>query len=469
VAGQTPVRDLLRERQFALLVSARTLSMLAVAFAPVALAFGILDLPGATPTTLSVVLAAESVAVVLFILVGGVVADRYPRHRVLQAAEWVNALAHAALAVMVGTERAPLWGLVAAAVVSGTATATVWPALTGIVPEVVPQEHLQQGNALLALGTNIARVTGLVAGGIVVAAVGGGWALAVASASFACSGVLVALMRLPARRAAASPEPALERPGNAPEGSGPEPSSSGLGDLRDGWDEFRSRQWLWVVVLQFSVLVMVFQAAHLVLGPVVAREELGGPTAWTAVLTGEAVGLVVGVLVAMRLRPRRPILLGVLLTLGAAPPYLLLGASAPLWVVVASAFVLGMCFDLFGILWQTTMQRVIPPASLSRVSSYDAMGSMLLGPLGLVLAGPAAEHVGAHRALVVCGVVMVVTTLGALASPGVRNLVAPGPLQADPKSQTSGLGPLQPDPKSQTSGLGVDSAPRSGTSGARDS
>src|SRR5689334_4907748 len=390
--------------------------MLAVAFAPVALAFGILDLPGATPTTLSTVLAAESIAVVLFILVGGVVADRYPRHRVLQVAEWVNALAHAALAVMVGTEHAPLWGLAAAAVVSGTATATVWPALTGIVPEVVPPEHLQQGNAVLALGTNIARVAGLVAGGIVVAGVGGGWALAIASASFACSGLLVALMRLPAR-----PAPAAGVSGAAGSGaaaSGTAGPGSVLADLRDGWDEFRSRQWLWVVVVQFSVLVMVFQAAHLVLGPVVARDELGGPTAWTAVLTGEAVGLIVGVLVAMRLRPRRPILLGVLLTLGAAPPYLLLGASAPLWVVVASAFVLGLCFDLFGILWQTTMQRLVPPAALSRVSSYDAMGSLLLGPLGLVLAGPAAEHVGAHRALVVCGVVMVVTTLGALTSPG---------------------------------------------------
>ena len=427
MADQTLVRDLLRERQFALLVSARTRSMLAVAFAPVALAFGILDLPGATPTTLSVVLASEAVAVVLFILVGGVVADRYPRHRVLQAAEWVNAVAHAALALMVGMERAPLWGLVAAAVVSGTATATVWPALTGIVPEVVPEEHLQQGNALLALGTNIARVTGLVGGGLVVAAVGGGWALAIASASFAASGVLVALIRLPVRRAAGAVE-VVE----------PAAPSSVLADLRDGWDEFRSRQWLWVVVVQFSVLVMVFQAAHLVLGPVVARDELGGPAAWTAVLTGEAVGLIVGVLVAFRLRPRRPILLGVILTFGAAPPYFLLGASAPLWVVVLSAFVMGVCFDLFGIMWQTTMQRVVPAAALSRVSSYDAMGSLMLGPIGLVLAGPAAEHFGAHRALLVCGAVMVVTTLGALAAPGVRNLVAPGPMQPDPTSQTSG-------------------------------
>ena len=123
-------------------------------------------------------------------------------------------------------------------------------------------------------------------------------------------------------------------------------------------------------------------------------------------------------------------------------------------VIVLSAFVLGLCFDLFGIMWQTTMQRVIPAASLSRVSSYDAMGSLMLGPLGLVLAGPAAERFGAHRALLVCGGVMILTTLGALASPGVRNLVAPGPVPEDPLDP--GHLPTDSDPglapKSHTSG-----------------
>ena len=132
-----------------------------------------------------------------------------------------------------------------------------------------------------------------------------------------------------------------------------------------------------------------------------------------------------GVLIAMRIRPRRPILAVTLLSFGAAPPYLLLGGSAPLWLVVVSAFVLGVCFDLFTVLWQTTMQREIPPAALSRVSSYDALGSLMLGPLGLVLAGPAAEAFGPHPALIGCGVVMVLSTLFALSFPGVRSLTAP--------------------------------------------
>lgn len=398
-----------------MLFAARTLSMLAIAFAPVALAFGVLDLPGASPTTLSTVLASESVAIVLFTLAGGVVADRYPRHRVLQVAEWVNALAHTGLGLMLLHGRAPTWGLATAAAVSGTATAMVWPALTGIVPDVVPVRQLQQGNALLGLGGNVARVGGLVAGGIVVVAIGGGWALLCAAVLFAASGLLVSRLALAGRVPLA-------------EGA----RTSALADLRDGWAEFRSRQWLWVVVVQFSVLVMVWQAAHLVLGPVVAKRELGGPGAWTAVLTGESLGLIAGVLIALRLRPRRPILFVTVLTFGAAPPYLLLGWSAPLWAVVLSAFVLGLCFDLFTVIWQTTMQREIPPAALSRVSSYDALGSLMLGPLGLLLAGPAAESVGPHAALIGCGVVMVGTTAFALCFPGVRRLRAPGGTEVPP-------------------------------------
>lgn len=410
---------LFRDRRFLLLLSARTLSMLAIAFAPVALAFGILDLPGATPSTLSLVLTASAVSVVAFTLAGGVIADRYPRERVLQSAEWVASAVHIAIGVMLLTGHAPIWGLMLATFVAGMGEALVWPALTGIIPEVVPASNLQDGNALLGLGGNLARVVGLVAGGLVVIAIGGGWALIGAGVTFAVSGLLISRLRL--GRAPVQPY-----------------GHEGLrAQLAGGWAEFRSRQWLWVVVLQFSVLVMVWQAAHLVLGPVVAKSELGGAAAWTTVLTSESVGLIVGGLLAMRLRPRRPILLVVLLSFGAAPPYLLLGGRASLLAVAVASFVLGVCFEALGVLWQTTMQREVPPESLSRVSSYDALGSLLLGPLGLLLAGPAAEAFGAHASLIGCGVVMVVVNVGALLSPGVRSLRAPA-VTAAPR------GPIEP-------------------------
>ncbi|MEV4170583.1 MFS transporter [Nonomuraea sp. NPDC049709] len=406
--------ELLRDRRFALLLSARTISMLGSAFAPVALAFAILDMPGATASTLSVVLTAESLPMILFMLVGGVIADRLPRQRVMMTGEFLMAAAFFALAAMLLTGWTPLPALVAAAALAGVATAITFPALTGIIPEVVPAERLQTGNALLGLGANASRVAGAVLGGGTVVLFGGGWALVVSGAMFAVAGVLIARLRL--------------QPGERPRGE----AHSVLGDLRDGWREFSSRQWIWVVVAQFSLMVMAIQAGHGVLGPLLAKESLGGPMAWSAFLVGEAVGTIAGVLVALRLRPRRPILVAVLLCLPTALPYVLLGLDSPLWAIVAGAFVLGVCFDVFGVLWQTTMQREVPAESLSRVSSYDVLGSLMFGPIGLLLAGPAAAFFGTEESLLGCAVLVVVSTLAALLSPGVRNLRAPQPQAAAP-------------------------------------
>ncbi|MFF3668346.1 MFS transporter [Microtetraspora malaysiensis] len=399
---------LLRDRRFALLLAARTISVLGSGFAPVALAFGVLGLPGATPTTLSVVLTAEALPMIAFMLVGGVIADRLPRNRVMMAGEGLNAAAYSCLAVMMLTGWTPIPGLVTAAAISGISTAIFFPAMTGIVPDVVPAERLQTANALLGLGSNISRVAGLVLSGAAVVLIGAGWSLAISGAMFAVAAVLVAALRLASTERAATAE-----------------RHSVLADLRDGWREFSSRQWLWVVVAQFSIMVIAMQAAHGVLGPLVAKESLGGAPAWSAVLAGEAVGMIAGILVTLRLRPRRPILVATLLTLPTALPYLLLGAAAPLWTVVASAVVMGICFDIFGVLWNTTMQREVPPEALSRVSSYDALGSLMFGPIGLMLAGPVAISVGPRPALLGCAAIVAVVSLLALLSPGVRNLRAP--------------------------------------------
>ncbi|MEV0593081.1 MFS transporter [Nonomuraea cavernae] len=404
---------LLRDRRFALLLSARTISVLGSAFAPVALAFGVLGLPGANATTLSVVLTAQALPMVVFMLVGGVIADRFPRSRVMMVGELVNALAFFALAVMLLTGWTPLPALVTAAAIGGVAMAVLFPALTGIIPDVVPAEQLQAGNALLGLGANSSRVAGAVLSGITVVLFGGGWALAVSGAMFAVAALLIAALRM-------APS---ERPAGAER-------HSVLADLREGWHEFRSRQWIWVVVLQFSVMVMAIQAGHGVLGPLLAKESLGGAPAWSAFLAGEAVGTMAGVLFSLRLRPSRPILVATLLCLPIAVPYFMLGFSTPLWVIVGGAFVLGVCFDVFGVLWYTTMQREVPAESLSRVSSYDALGSLMFGPVGLMLAGPAAALVGTRNALIACGVIVLLSTLAALLSPGVRNLRAPGPAAA---------------------------------------
>ncbi|MEU8059932.1 MFS transporter [Microbispora bryophytorum] len=398
---------MVRERRFALLLAARTISVLGSGFAPIALTFGVLALPGARATTLSAVLAAQALPMVAFLLLGGVVADRMPRHRVMTAAESVNAAAHLCLAAMMLTKWAPLPPLLVASAVSGIAGAMLFPALTGIIRDVVPPGRLHSANALLGMGTNVSKMAGLVLSGGAVVLIGSGWVLMTSGVMFAVAAVLITMLR------------------GTPGGGSPGGAHSVLADLRAGWREFVSRQWLWVAVAQFSILMMAVQAAYGVLGPLVARQHMGGAPAWSAVLGGEAVGMTIGVVLALRLRPRRPVMVATLLTLPTAAPYVLLGVGAPLWSIVSGALVAGVCFDIYGVLWNTTVQREIPGESLSRVSSYDSLGSLMLGPLGMLLAGPLAVTVGAQPALIGCGAMVVLVSMLAVLFPGVRELRVP--------------------------------------------
>ncbi|MGW4463210.1 MFS transporter [Micromonospora sp. NPDC004704] len=400
---------LFRDRRFALLFAARTASVLGGAFAPVALAFGVLGLAGATPTTLSLVLVGQAVPQIVFMLAGGVLADRLPRYRVMIAGELLCAAAYLLLSVMLMTGRAPLPALVTGAALSGVGVAVLFPAILGIVPEVVSADRLQTANGLLRMGTNTARLAGFTLGGTTVVLLGGGPALAFCGAFFALSGVFVAGLRSP------------HRGPTAVAGAG----GSVVAELRAGWREFVGRQWLWVMVVQFAFTVATTQAVHGVLGPVVAQRELGGAGAWSAVLVGEAVGMLIGVAIVIRLRPRRPMLVAVSACLAAVPLYLLLGLSAPLWTVVLAGVVTGICVDIGNVLWETTLQREIRPELLSRISAYDALGSFMFGPIGLLLVGAAATGFGPRPAMLCCAGVVLLAAVGALCSPSVRHLRAP--------------------------------------------
>ncbi|WP_439680651.1 MFS transporter [Embleya sp. MST-111070] len=395
-------RDLFDDRRFRLLFLARTISVLAAAFGPVALAFGVLDLPGASATTLTIVLTAQTVPQIALMLFGGVVADRISRTRLMLTAELSSAAAFFGLAAMFVTGHAPVWGIVLLAAATGIALALYYPALTGVVPEIVRDEHLQTANGVLRLGVNSARLLGMAAAGGAVALVGAGWALAVNGVGLVVSAALLAALR---------PTPGTDRG-----------RTSMVSDLREGWREFASRRWLWVIVLQFAFVIAAMQAAFGVLGPVVAKADLGGAPAWSTILAGQGLGTLAGVFVAIRLRPRRPLLVATSMVFAAALPIALLGIGAPVYVVALGAFVTGAAFDVFGVMWETTMQREIPREALSRVAAYDGLGSFMFGPLGLVAAAPLADAVGAHHALLLCAALIVLVTVGALAVPEVRNL-----------------------------------------------
>jgi MFS family permease len=391
----------LREREFRLLFIGRTVSLFGTAFAPIALAFAVLDLTGSA-SDLGLVVAAGFVPQVVFILVGGIWADRLPRHHVMVASDVVAGGVQAAIAVLVLTGVAEIWHLVALQLVRGIASSFFFPASQGIVPETVSARMLQEANALLRLTRNGAQIGGTAAGGILVAAIGSGWALAFDAATYFAGAAFLLALRLP--RELTMPERDFVR------------------ELREGWQAFRARTWLWGIVLQFAFVNAAGIGGWSVLGPVVADAELGGAAAWGLILASQTAGLVAGGFVTLRYRPHRLLLVATLGVFPLAVPILLLVPPAPTVLIALAAFAAGVGIELFGVFWDVAMQQQIPPDQLSRLYSYDALGSFIFIPLGAAVAGPAADAAGLTETLVGAAAVIVTATALVLLVDEVRNL-----------------------------------------------
>jgi hypothetical protein len=284
------------------------------------------------------------------------------------------------------------------------AAALALPASASILPLTVPAEIRQQANALNRMSLNGAAILGAPVAGIVVAAAGPGWGIAVDAATFAIGGLCFAALRVPyPARADASARPHI------------------FADLRTGWSEFRSRTWLWVVVAGFCVSNAAWAGGLFVLGPVVANDTVGR-RAWGFVLAAQTAGMIVGGLVAMRLRLRRMLYFGVACTLPLAVPVFLLGIYPRLWALIAGGFVAGLMLEQFGVAWETTMQEHIPAEKLARVYSYDMVGSFVAIPVGEVAVGPVSHVAGVEPTLIGAGLLMVTAVLGMLSSRDVRTL-----------------------------------------------
>ena len=400
--GVASNRIVLRDRAFQRLFISRAISNIGNGMAPIALAFGILDLPGATPASLSLVLAAQAIMGVLLLPLGGVVADRLGRARVISVTDITLSaviLFEAAL-FLTGTATIPL--LVAIALVSGALNALWWPAYPGLVPDVVPEEHLQPANALMSVASNGGLIIGATVGGALVALVGSGWAIAVDGLSFLIAGLLVFSIR---------------HLSNAVDSG-----ESVIDDLVHGWRVFISYRWVVVIVAVFSVIVMVWRGAEEVMGPVLAREAYGGPAGWAVVTGAQAAGLLIGALIATRIRIRRPLVFGMLVMFTLPLWLLLLAIQAPLVVVAAGSLLFGISLELFAVLWFTAMQLNIPREALSRVSSYDAFGSMMFGPIGLAVAGPFIIAFGTAEAFLISAMVTATAIAVSFCFPAVRGL-----------------------------------------------
>jgi len=375
--------------------------MLGSAVAPIALAFGVLDLTG-SKSDLGFVLAATWVPQLILILFGGVFADRLPRHLVMVGANAVSAAAQGTMAVLLLTGTAELWHLIALQVLRGAAFSFFFPASQGLVPQTVPTAELQPANVLFSMTRNGTTVVGAALGGALVAATSPGWALAFDGATYLVSAVIFAGMRLPPRAAS------VEAPNM-------------LRELAEGWSEFVSRRWLWTIVVAAGIGNMAWITGN-VYGPLVAKQSLGGAGPWGVIAASEAAGLLIGGILLLRYRPRRPLFVGTAaLTTGAVP--LLFLAEVSSTAAIAAAFLLaGLALEVFNTTWTTVLQEQIPLEKLSRVSSYDALGSFVFIPLGLSIAGPVADAIGLTHALWLAAAVVAGSMLSALLVRDVREL-----------------------------------------------
>jgi predicted MFS family arabinose efflux permease len=380
--------------------------------APIAMAFGVLELTGSA-TAVGVVIASQSGAAALFQLLGGALADRGSRQRVMVTADLLALTSQGAIAFLMITGQARVVELAGLMAVTGVAFALHYPAAMGLVPLVVDGEKLQPANALLSLARSAAIGLGAASAGVLVATVGAGWAMAIDAATFGLSAALVATLHLRPQR--------LSKPTGV------------LRDLLNGWREFTSHRWLWPVVLQFSVLMAAWQASFAVVGPVVAERMLGGPTDWGWIAGAFGVGLLCGGVAALRLRVSRPILVGTLLLTLALPPLLLAG-PAPVWVIAAAALLAGAAWELFIVLWYTTLHIHVAPEALSRVIAYDTLGSIVLVPLAEAAGGPLVEALGSSPTLWIAVALIILPTLAVLCVPEVRSLRL-RPLPASPKER----------------------------------
>ena len=388
----------LAERNFRLVFSSTSISALGDGVTTVALAFAVLHI-GGSATSLGLVIAARQAAAAAITVAAGVWADRLPRHLVLVAAATALGIVQAIAGTLVVTGRAEVWMLVVLALAYGLADGFVIPTSQGLIPAVVSSTRLQQANALLGLSRSILGVLGPAIGGVLVAAGSPGAALLVDAASFGVAAILLLRVSIPRRVDRVDPEPFLA-------------------EVRQGWNEFRRQTWIWTTIVFFGIGNCASTSVF-VLGPLIAKQHYSGGTTWALLVSSFAAGTIVGGVAALRVRPGRPLLASCLSAVPLALQPLGLALQAPVGVLVAIWVVSGIGLAIHLALWFTVFQQHVPEESRSRVSSYDALGSFVLLPLGSAIAGPVSVLIGIPATLLGTFAIEVASFAAIIAQPSV--------------------------------------------------
>jgi len=387
---------------FTSLAISRFISNVGNGVSPIALAYGVLSLPGSTGKDLSIVMAARFVPLLAFMLFGGVLADRFRRNRLVGGSDMLGSFLAATSAISLIVGFSSVWLLALMGALFGILNAIWWPAMSGVLPEILPKEKLTEGNAVIGLMTNFGYIIGTLSGGILVATFGAGWGLLVDAMSFFIAGVIV--WNLPLIGKIKEKSPGI------------------LHDLIVGWKEFISRSWVITMVFAFAIINMAFESMLSVLGPLNFSDLKTGPKEWSYNLAGLSIGMLLGGIWILKVKIRKPLLLSMILIVLSVLWDFSLALELPLFFSVLTAILSGVSVEVFMVTWATSLQSHIPEESYSRVNSYDALGSYGIAPLGIVIAGPLAMHFGVHTLLWITGIITLIAALSSLLVRSVREL-----------------------------------------------
>jgi predicted MFS family arabinose efflux permease len=370
---------------------------------PIALAFGILNLPKGDANMLGLVLGSTTVAMLIMSPFGGVLADKFGR---VKAVAFADLVASAGLFVQVAffaTGDVPLIVLLLVNINFGLMWGIFWPAMSGVLPALVPDEHLQGTNSVNNFFSNGAIILGAAVGGIIVAGWGPTWALAIDAATFTIGGIVLLTFRH------VSPASA-------------QTENTMLDDLIHGWKIFTSFRWIVIGVFGFSFIILAWAAGENILGPLIALKEFNGAKSWSLVLTAEGIGLLLGSIIGLKIKLKYPLRFLLLISFSISLYMWSMAKPQSIWFIAFCALLWGITLDLWITIWSTAMAREVPREALSRVSSFDAMGTMLLRPVGLAIAGPLSMAIGISDTLHFFAIFTAVLIIAMLATPVMRNM-----------------------------------------------
>jgi MFS family permease len=396
------LKNLSSHEGFSMLVTARLISNVGNGLSPIALAYGVLSLPGADGSDLSIVMGARYLPLIIFMLFGGVFADRFQRNRIVGGSDIIGSVLVAVSAISLIAGFSSILLLAVMGALFGVLNALWWPAMSGVLPEILPKEKLQEGNAIIGLMSNIGVVFGTLLGGVIVTLTSPGWALLIDGATFFIAGLIVWNLKLDAKSR-------VESPGI-------------ISDLRVGWREFISRSWLVTMVIAFAFINMAFDSMITILGPLNLSDPETGPRNWSYNLAGLTIGMMIGGIIVLKFKFKHPLFVSMILVAISGIWDFALAFDLSLAISIAAGIFSGIAVEIFLVTWSTSMQTHIPEESFSRVNAYDSLGSYGFAPLGIIIAGPLAEAFSVNSILFATGSITLLASAVALSVKSVRTL-----------------------------------------------